>query len=269
MNNRRKSWFWLLRAELDMYYHFPWLEGIIGAFITLGSLITIGSYSRIRLKISLDDPLRHGPVKVDDYLQVLENSSMYSIFAAINAALVIIAFILPIILSFSLSESFQNGFIKTLLSYPITKFQILASKLSIAILLVSILAIIGCTLPVALIVPGPKDIESILLVSIALCISVLTISTTTVLVSVIVKTPLSTTVISSGGWILLMFLSALQPIGSFIRSALNPVMLVTDFISNVTPDLLLMDVIQILALWTLIGVTTFILSIMKFNRTEL
>ncbi|NHI82703.1 MAG: hypothetical protein EAX81_00175 [Candidatus Thorarchaeota archaeon] len=123
----------------------------------MGTTVVFGSLNRIPLVIS-QDPILHGPVAIEAYSEILRNASTNCILTAFNMAVIVVAFILPTILAYSFAGSLQNGFIKTLASYPLTRFQILVSKLGIAVICIDVIALSTCILPTALIIPGVKAI---------------------------------------------------------------------------------------------------------------
>lgn len=268
MNRRIKSWYWLLRAELEMYYHYSWSECLFGSFLFIGILVSFGSFQRVPFLIN-QDPLLHGPVAVDAYVEILRNISIDNIITVFNIAIIITAFILPIILSNSLAGPVQNGFMKTLVSYPVSRNQIILSKILVSSLSISVFMIIGCSLPIVIFTPVGGYSDEFIMMVLACFITTVDITSTTILVSLLTSSQLSTSVLSSGGWLLLFAVASVQPYDSVLRVTLNPILLVTDFIHSVNPALLFDHVILILGVYVTIAILATIVSLVIFGRKEL
>lgn len=269
MSRSKHNWLWGVRAELDMHYNFPWLEGITGIFLTIGTLFAIGNLgARIHLDIS-PDPMFHGSQAIEAYLGILKSSTMLSIYSAFNASAAVLAFILPLMMAFSFAESFQSGFIKTMLSYPISRTQFLITKVGILIMVTATTATLCCIIPILLMSPGPKDFNGILMVTFAFWFISFLIATTALFISVVTKSTLFTSMATAGGWLLFLFVSASQPPDSALRGLLNPLLLVTDYLTGANPNLQLSDVSGILCLYALLGIIALVLSHLIFIRSDI
>jgi ABC-type transport system involved in multi-copper enzyme maturation permease subunit len=192
-----------------------------------------------------------------------------------NMTLLIII-VLPLLNAFRVASPFENGMLKTILTYPIRRRNLLILKGLAELILVVMPITIGAFIGVILIYWLDIGFDSLMLLLSFWSLSFLILSSS-LLLSVIVR---STAKSAFGGiamWITLYLVAALAKIPTLIRGILNPVSLSISYFSN-TPggapfgspfeNITFNDIWVSILFDLLLGLVLFYVSIKFFRSVE-
>jgi ABC-type transport system involved in multi-copper enzyme maturation permease subunit len=261
--------------ELDVSFPFP-STGVIFLIlflIAIGSILIEGCF--IAIVIAPHPP---GVIPLDfDYIVWAQQNADFNLLAGplFNLILFIII-VIPMLSAFKVAGPIEAGLLKTLLTYPIRRRNLLVLKV-VEMLILTVLPItIGVLMGVVLIQWVSIGLTSLVLL-LSFWVMTFTILLTSVFLSLVTQ---SMTKSAFGGiaiWVVLYLVAAVTYIPNVIRGALNPVNLVLSYFND-TPgaavfgvpfrDPVVHDVWGAIIINLVIGIIMLLLSVRQFRRVE-
>ncbi len=262
----KRAWA-VFELEIDISFPFPVLECLFVVPLFLASSIALQviptTYARSDLVPDFFRP--------EDIMRFIDGVGIRVFAEALYSLNTIILFIIPMIVTFNLARSFENGTMKTLLSYPIGRRKLLITKVSQVVILVWFAIIAGLFFSVYVFTPVVNGIPSFVLMSASLLALVFTATTTTVLIAIASKSTPVTAILGSGLWFSFLFLAMFGTFSSIVRGIMNPVLMAVSleggslgFFNDITSADLVVSIVGTLSL----GVLALIASFILFDRRE-
>ena len=254
--------------EMDISFPFPVRECLFAVPLLLASSTALkvihGTYARSDLVPEFFKP--------DNILRFIDTLGIRVFAESLYALNGVVLFIIPMIVTFNVARSFENGIMKTLLSYPIGRRKLLVTKVSQVVILVWSAMIAGLFFSVYAFIPVIDGLSSFVLMSVSLLALVFITTTTTVLIAVVSKSTPVTAILGVGLWVSFLFLAMSGTLSPIVRGVMNPVLMAVSleggalgFFNGITSADLVVSIVGALA----IGGLAFIASLILFNRREI
>ncbi|MHC4750498.1 MAG: ABC transporter permease subunit [Planctomycetota bacterium] len=262
----RRAWA-TFKLEIDISFPFPVLECLFVIPLYLASSIALQIIPTIYARSDLV-PDFFRPEDITLYIDGIGIRVFAEALYSLNA---IILFIIPMIVTFNLARNFENGMIKTLLSYPIGRRKLLITKVSQVVITVWFAIIAGLFFSVYVFTPVMNGLQSFILMSASLLALVFAATTTTVLIAIVSKSTPVTAILGSGLWFSFLFLAMSGTSSSIVRGIMNPVLMAVNleggalgFFNDITSADLVVSMVGTFSFGVLALITSFIL----FDRRE-
>ncbi len=260
----------LIQVELTISYSFILIIGIFGIISILTGLV-IMSVTYIPLTINLDLELPFvGSEDVERYLGYLFSRRGSALVLSFKASVIAFSFLMPMIISFSLSRFFEDGMMRTLLSYPISRTQYLITKTGILLTLSFLFPLFSSIFWIILWFPYGFGIQHFLLISISAFASLLMIISSLVLLSIISRKVAPTAIIGLSVWgmltYLMEFFKEIVPIE--LIKIINPLKVTEYYIIGYPFELTLLDVSGSIVFSVILSFLFLLLATVLFKKTE-
>ncbi|MDF1537980.1 MAG: hypothetical protein P1Q69_03665 [Candidatus Thorarchaeota archaeon] len=249
----------LTRIEFATSYRFPMLEGLVALFFFLLFWNTLGGWSTRVFGIGQFD-------RINYVLGSLVPSRLFfgaSPFASLMAILV------PILVALSIAKPFEDGYIRTLATYPLRRSSILITKILLIIVVPATTISTALLCAIALVYPGfpaASDI-SIVLISIWLMISLQTAVCT--IIAVFSKRLSITALFGVGFWFVVIVILGQPDTSPLLVSTLNPIRAATEFVWALPTAPVFGDIVGGAIIAFVLSVLLTITSIIVFSRMEI
>ncbi len=267
MSEERKNLRAFVELELDCSYYFPIFESItaILLFVALVSAIAVGNDSMLmELRPGLS---WNGTMMIEHYSGFLEGSvSAYA--ASLSGLISILILLIPMLAGFNLAKGFEDGTLQTFLTYPITRFRILILKVGTILLLTGLPATVFSLLAVHVFIPGSMQLVPILVLSVALWIFILIVTSVAVLICIVSRRAVASAAAGMMTWSAALTLVNTPGFPQSFKGVLNPVAAVAGLLTGETSTLLTWDVAIVLMGTLLVGLVVLTLSLVAFERVE-
>jgi ABC-type transport system involved in multi-copper enzyme maturation permease subunit len=230
MPENNKKFLRVLKIELALGYRFPIIEGLIAVLVFISGLGVLSVYF-----MSVGMNIMYGPdynatQTVATYVDIYKEAKTFAFIASLQGCIGVLIILVPIFIAFTLAKPFEDGTLRTLLSYPIGRLMMLNTKIAVLTSLISMSSIFSGLVWIGLLIPGDWNIEELGLLIVAFLAFVLILNSVSVLIAIVSKKSSVTSVIGVLLWtmILTMSLSLSNPL--IISDILNPVSLAMSFI---------------------------------------
>lgn len=265
MSRRRGLLQAILELELDSVYRSPICEAIVAVilFVSLSGGISQGKTS-VLMDIG-PEMSWNTPEMINKYLGFLDRF-VAAYAAVLTETLSIVVLLVPILIGMSVARAFEDGTLRTLLTYPIHRSSILSIKLGTALLLTAVPATLASLFAVYIYVPGTWSLIPLLLLTFGFWLLILLVSSIALLYCVLTRRFLVGT---AGGIITgygILTATAVSGFPQTLGYVLNPLVAVTEFLSGgiLVPQSLCTAVGLTIAM----SIALLILSSMVFGRME-
>ena len=205
---------------------------------------------------------------LENFFANIETTSLQTAGASINGLIQVLIFLVPMLVAFSISKGFEDGTLRTFLSYPIGRTRILAIKAGFAIALVGVPVSLALLSTQLLLVPANTLSIDLLLLVLSFWLFILLIGSICTLLSVAFKrvSLASITGVGLGYAILVMTRSGLEGYESFF-GVFNPIDITIRFVFGY--DTVAVDPAFSYVFNVLLSLIAFTLSIVLFRRAEI
>lgn len=262
----RRVWA-VFEIEMDISFPFPVLECLFAVPLFMASSIALQviptTYARSDLVPDFFQP--------ENIMRFIDGLGIRVFAEALYSLNAIVLFIVPMIVTFNLARCFENGTMKTLLSYPIGRRKLLITKVSQVVVLVWFAIVAGLFFSVYVLTPVTNGITSFVLMSASLLALVFAATTTTVLIAVASKSTPVTAILGTGLWFSFLFLAMSGTLSSIVRGIMNPVLMAVcleggalGYFSSITSADLVVSIVGTFSF----GILALITSLLLFDRRE-
>jgi ABC-type transport system involved in multi-copper enzyme maturation permease subunit len=255
--------------ESDLSYSFPYVEGIVviflfTAFISVFSAVAGGPYINIRPGLAWNTT--QSVATYEEYRNTMA-ASVYGVSAL--GFSYILAFLVPLLTTFTLTGHFEDGTLPTYLSYPISRSSLLLVKASMLIIVLGLSTTVSALSVVLFFSRGvPLDTTIILLLA-ALWSYVVLLTCVTTLVGVLSKNAGATAIVGVLLWYVITMIVATPLLPDIARGVLNPILAVAASVGSGAPGLHIGEALIGVGGASLIGLVALIVSVIVFERSEL
>lgn len=198
-----------------------------------------------------------------------EEFSTSLLFVSMHSATQLIIFIIPMLLSLSFTQILEDGSIRTLLSYPITRSHLLIGKFAFPVFLTGIISSI-CSLGInILLIPMGKNVEVFILAEVFLWLSISLVAVSMILISILTRNAILALVIGSGVWFFgISFVAPNLNMSFLLRGLCNPMTILSEYASQSVLGPTIFDIQILLTLFTLSVLLLSFISYILFRRLE-
>ncbi len=272
-NNTRK--FSTHRLEINMSYPFPTIVGLLSLFIYIASVFLQGlpDYG-----MELYLPIGWDSITMSEELAtaIQTMTIRVSVLSILNSFLVVLLLI-PLLIAFNFALGFNNGQIRTLVSYPIGRGKLLLVKSGLVFLLIATTLTLGGIIGLVFFYPFSIDIVVLGQLLIPLWISVFLITASCIFIAVTSRNAPVTAVGGIGLWFGVFVMIPTQSVPSFLVYALYPILAAINYVTPGTPNpspisylwsTSMNEVLIGCGIALVLGILLMYLSIIVFRRLE-
>ena len=260
----------LIRVELTVSYSFILIIGIFGIISILSGLVIMNvASSSLRFNVDLELPFV-GSEDVERYLEHFSTLRGSALGLSFKASVITFSFLMPMIIAFSLSRFFEDGMMKTLLSYPISRTQYLITKSGILLTISFLFPLFSSIFWIFLWFPYGFGIPNFLLICISAFASMLIIISSLVLLSIITRKVAATAIIGLSVWGILIFLTEFLPdiMPIELVKIINPLKIAEYYVLGYLLEVTLLDVSGSIISSVILSFLFLLIAIVLFKRTE-
>ena len=269
MKNSDKNTKAIVALDWDLSFSFPTLECVVAVFIFLSVGICLTN-QMIDPSISIvHGPEFNGTALSEYYTNLAERGALYSFTTIISISAYIMAFAIPLLLSFSLAASFENGLLETLLSYPISRKNLLLARAGIIVAVMSVSVGLASMLSVSIFFPGLQPVSGVALMIIACIFTCLSITSGSMLLAVVSKRIGMTSAGGAGLWIAVLFMASSSPEYRVIDGIVNPIQLIVRYLNIGGVGVSMLDVSLGLLGALLLGLALLTTSVLVFEKVDI
>ena len=259
MKTRFKQIISLLRIEFGISYRFPIIEGIV-AMIFFTIFLNSMTYSR-EIHFYAGDTAR--------YTTYMGNLASQRLYVSLMPFQGLMIFLVPLLVAIAIAKPLEGGYARTLLTYPISRSNVLSIKVILACLIPSILISAALLSAIILIYPMyPTAFELILVVSSILLLLVLQDAFST-LIAVVTQNMSATAVVGIGFWSLVASILGIEGIHPVLTTIFHPLQGTLGFIIERTRSPVLGELLLGFSGSVLLSITLFIFSYVIFKKVEI
>jgi ABC-type transport system involved in multi-copper enzyme maturation permease subunit len=276
---RRREWLDVTYLEAGNSYRYPLIEVITVFFLYLAFSAVYSLAMMQQLMDTTPGPMWNGTSQVDFLLSYEGTVSTFVLSSAIEQAWLVLMFLIPILIAYTTARAFEDGSLRTLLSYPVRRSHLLLMRTLVSVLIIGALTNFSIFLALFLFLPAPLDLVSVLFLIGTFWLAILFITSSVVFFSVLVKRMI---VAAMGGvalWYGLLTLGYMPDAPPILQSLANPIRMMTRYIlgSRNTPwrfiiggeTPLIGDVYLTLTVMALAIIFFLATSLLLFRRAEI
>ncbi|NHI84303.1 MAG: hypothetical protein EAX81_08395 [Candidatus Thorarchaeota archaeon] len=258
------------RIELALSYRIPLIESM-AAIVAYTSCISVFMviFQTIGLNLVLSDTLYNGPENVGAYQQIISERATMSYALAQTSCWTFFTILVPLFFAFTLARAFEDGTLRTLMSYPISRTMLLTVKTLVFIIVISIPVILIPLLLIATYLPSEAIVNYLGLFIISTLLSVAQLSVTSILLSVLSKDAATTAVVGVLLWVGLSYLSSLPTIPIHFLMLCSPIKMLSNYAVGLYPEMINWELLFLLLGSLAFVAALFIIGIRVFRRVEI
>jgi ABC-type transport system involved in multi-copper enzyme maturation permease subunit len=258
----------IIELEVETSYRFPIVETVVAIIVFVG-LVGAASYSNRAMTIALvPGQSWNGTEASHIYSSFLEQTSTSAYMFSLTSYAGILVFLIPFLVAFTTARGFEDGTLQTILSYPVSRSKLLLSRFVLTATIVGVPATLAPLTVVYGFIPGPKNIEAILMLAAALWAVVILMTSMTMLVSVVLRGTLVTALTGVVLWSAVAVLTFMPGFPALISGILNPMHIVQRYMIGIPEGPFLTDVAIALAGCVIFGIVALVASLGLFSRAE-
>ncbi|MBD3405636.1 MAG: hypothetical protein GF411_05840 [Candidatus Lokiarchaeota archaeon] len=260
-----------IRIELILSYRVPLLEGLIALVIAVSGLsFSAILFQDIGMNLPLNpSPFYNGAEAVQNYLDLLSSRAMFAFYSAQSNCLFLLSIFVPLFFAVTFGKSFEDGSLRNLFSYPISRNRFVLVKVGMSMILWYLplvcipLLMICLTFPPSIFPPYLFFIAFSTLLSIALLVVI------SFLLVVLLKSSSAAATIGILLGLGMAVLSFLPDLPFFPLIFLNPSKAIMNYILGLCPDVSVLSCHVGLGMVCSILILIFIIGLAVFKRSEL
>jgi len=222
MKNRMNRLMALLRIEIGVSYRYPIIEGIILLIFLVPLLTTMSLWFDTNFRIDDFDKITYAVIG-------FPKLQLRSILGFGTSLWVIMIAVLP---AFSIAKSFEDGYIQTLLTYPIARMKLLLVKITLVILIPAITFTAMLLFAGLVVFPELPLLSDMTVVLLGAWVSFLFYASLSSLIAVTSKKVSTTAIFGIAYPFVAGFLQNLSTIPGIIRVVLDPFNAVWEFLNS-------------------------------------
>jgi len=267
----RRAWT-KIHIELNISYPFPTISILLVIFIIVGAFSVL---NHINIDAHLSSGVTDSEARITHLYDVVNHKAVAVFLASTANYVYVFMVVIPLLVAFSFAQGYSSGLIRTLLSYPFSRRDVLFIKSGTVFMLVGGSASIGAFVNVLFFVPIIDHLEYFFLALISVWALVLLMTAVSTLLVVITRNALATSFGAITIWFLAYVFITMPDTSIMTKILLFPPFAVArytgsrDFwlLSLFPDDVLLMNLFTGMLFTGLIACALFGLSYIIFKRT--
>ena len=142
-----------MRFEVESSYRFPSISILFCVFIIVGVFSAL-THLDLNLSIIINQPSpADSHPRWEHFTEVIANKAPSIFLTSASNCVFIFIILIPLLVAFNFAQGYNSGLIRTLLTYPISRLNVIGMKVLTIFLLVASSASIGCILGIVFFVP--------------------------------------------------------------------------------------------------------------------
>ena len=267
-NNRKREWLDVTRLEFRHSYRSPLVEFITVFFLYIAFSATYGGASRPHGIDTVPGPAWNGTAQIDYFNSFMNSISTITLANSLEQLWVVIMFIMPLIIAFTTARSFEDGSLRTLLSYPVERTHLLLMRILVSFLIIGGISTLSVLLAQFLMVPATIDIGVFLSYFGIFYLAIILVITSISLLAIVTKRTMATAVGGVAVWYSLLIFSANSADLRVISWIMNPIYMFSLYIRGGEDAPMLGDVLFTIGVMSVMVVVFILSAIMLFKKVE-
>ncbi|MGY5877289.1 MAG: hypothetical protein RTU30_16170 [Candidatus Thorarchaeota archaeon] len=257
-----------IEFEMSCSYRFPLLEGVIILLVYLTFIGPAIISPQLGLEVSSSttwtssDIIFHNDAFLDARLRGEVPSVVMGIFF-------MIILIIPMLVAFTIANSFENDSLRTYLSYPVSRSMVLISRILMIVLAYGGTLTVSYLLSFYIGFGVVLNPDTIGLVILGVWLFTLLVTSSTTLVAITTKKSSVTTIVGVLLWFAIAMSLYSENLYGVLRGMVNPLREVTVFVVGSSTALSMSTLIVGMILSLFLSILTIIASLELFDRTEI
>lgn len=223
--NRRREWLDVTRLEAEHSYRFPLAEFLIVLFVYI-------SFTAIYLVLVSPNtigaepgPMWNGTIQVG-YMTAYQQSLGTFVFSrALEQFWMTLLILVPLLVSYTTTKTFEDGSLRTLLSYPVRRSHLLLMRVLLPVLMLGSMTTVSALLALLILIPAPLDLGALLSLTSTYWLALLLLTCSVVFLSVLTRRMVITAIGGITLWFGLFSLGLLPDTHPIVTWVSNPVRL--------------------------------------------
>lgn len=227
---RRREWLDVTYLEAGNSYRYPLIEVVTIFFIFLAFSAVYNLAMMPQWMDTAPGPMWNGTSQIDSLLSYESTMSTFVLSSALEQVWLVLMFLMPILIAYTTARAFEDGSLRTILSYPVRRSHLLLMRTLVSVLIIGALTNLSVFLALFLFLPSPFDLFSALSLIGIFWLAILFITSSVVFLSVLVKRMIVAIVGGVASWYGLLTLAYTPDAPSIIQALANPIRMMTRYI---------------------------------------
>jgi len=248
----------------ETFYSFPIIEVVVSGllFLSVYFMANASLSNTFRLVPAPGSPF------VGVFLDIIEQSVINALCVSLLNLSSLLALLIPLLVAFSFARLIETGLLRTYLSYPIGRCSTLVLSVLLVLAVVVAPITLGLTLSVYIFNPYFPPVDSFVLAATALCLFTLLTVSLTLLLSLLSKSVLATSIGGVGLSYAMLGAGAYYEAPAYAVAAINPLEFTVRYLTGNGPPTDLGGVLLGLSGSVLIIVLALVLCVFTVQRME-
>jgi hypothetical protein len=173
-----------------------------------------------------------GTAVIDHFRSFMNSISTITLANSLEQLWLVIMFIMPLIIAFTTARSFEDGSLRTILSYPIERTHLLFMRILVPIFIIGGISTLSVLLAQLLMVPAAIDIGAFLGYFGVFYLAIILGITSITLLAIVTKRMMATAVGGVAVWYGLLMFSYTSASPRIISWIMNPINMFSHYISE-------------------------------------
>ena len=267
-NNRKREWLDITRLEFRHSYRSPLVEFITVFFLYISFSATYSWASRATNFSTIPGPTWNGTAQIDYFHSFMNSASTTTLARSLEQLWVVIMFIMPLVIAFTTARSFEDGSLRTLLSYPVERTHLLLMRILLALLIIGGISTLSVLLAQFLMVPAAIDIGVFLSYFGIFYLAIILVIASISLLAIVTKRTMATAVGGVAAWYSLLIFSSSSASLRNISWIMNPIYMFSQYLGGNETAPMLGDVLFTIGVMSVMVVVFILSAIMLFKKVE-
>jgi ABC-type transport system involved in multi-copper enzyme maturation permease subunit len=256
--------------ELTFSYRIPLVESVIAIIAYVSAIsVFIVAFQTLGMNVSPGDPLYNGTEMVLEYQQTVNTRATMSYVLALSNCWIFFTIFIPLFFAFTFARTFEDGTLRTFLTYPIDRTTLLVVKMVVSVAVVSVPTAVIPLLWITAFFPPETVVSHLGIVCVSMILSTTLIVATSLVLSVASKDGASTAVVGVLLWTGLSSLSSLPTMPPVVLMVASPIRMVSNYVAGVYEGMLYSDLFLLLLGSLAVTVMFCIIAVGLFRRQDI
>jgi len=224
--NRRREWLDVTLLEAGHSYRSPLVEYLTIFFLYISFSAVYGMAMMTQSVDTRPGPMWNGTSQIEYLLSYESTVSTFVLSSALERLWMTLLFITPMLIAYTTARAFEDGSLRTLLSYPVKRSHLLLMRTLIPYLIIGTLSTVSILLGLFLLLPVPLSLSSTLFLVGTYWFANLLLTSSVVFISVLTKRMMVSAIGGVAAWYGLLTLSYMPQVPAMVTWISNPVRLV-------------------------------------------
>lgn len=218
---KRREWLDMTRLDFRHTFRSPLVEILIALFL----YVSVSSVANIQ-NISTNT----GFGGTDNFLLYINSMTNLAFSKAVEALWMTLVFIVPPLVAFTTAKAFEDGSLRTILSYPIKRWHLLVMRIIVPTVIVGACGTFSIILVVSLMIPAPWNIGALSIFLGIFWLMLLMLCSSIIFIAVLARRMIVAAVGGVAVWFGLVYSAPMDGIPEILKWIGNPFSYITRYI---------------------------------------